>query len=96
MIYTIYSIALILFIIISFRIYKFLLKATDIMKYMFYILLYIVGILIVFQGMEKLITLFYKQVSPEETNFMFLVYLLATMVGFLSVAIITVKKLKKK
>jgi divalent metal cation (Fe/Co/Zn/Cd) transporter len=63
---------------------------------MFYILLYIVGILLAFQGIEMIIKHFYKLISPKETNFMLLVYLLATMIGFLSIAIITIRKLKKK
>jgi hypothetical protein len=55
-----------------------------------------VCILLVFQGLEKLMNYLYNPIPAKEMNFMFIVYLLATMTGFLSVAIITIKKLKKK
>ncbi len=62
---------------------------------MFYILLYIAGILLIFQGLEKLMKYIFEP-SAKEVSFMFLIYLLATMTGFLSIAIITIKKMRRK
>lgn len=95
MIYFIYSLLFIGFIIISFMLYRFLLKTTDIMKYMFFIILYIVGILLFFQAAEMIIIYWYDPISAKYLNFMFLTYLFATMIGFISISIITIKKLKK-
>lgn len=96
MIYFIYSLLFIGFIIISFMLYRFLLKTTDIMKYMFFIILYIIGILLFFQAAEMIINYWYDPIPAKYLNFMFLTYLFATMIGFLSISIITIKKLKKK
>jgi hypothetical protein len=96
MVYFIYSVFFTVFIIISFKLYKFLLKTTDIMKYMFYIILYVVGILLFFQAAEMIIKYLYNPIPAEYLNFMFLTYLFATMIGFISITIITIKKLKKK
>ncbi len=95
MIYTLYCSIFLIFIALSFRLYKILLKATDIMKYMFYTIFYVVGILITFQVVEKIVNNLFVP-TKKETGFMLLVYLLTTMIGFISVAIITIKKLKKK
>ncbi|MGM5631181.1 hypothetical protein O2K51_09775 [Apibacter raozihei] len=65
------------------------------MKYMFYTIFYVVGILITFQVVEKIVNNLFVP-TKKETGFMLLVYLLTTMIGFISVAIITIKKLKKK
>lgn len=96
MIYFIYSLLFIGFIIISFMLYRFLLKTTDIMKYMFFIILYIVGILLFFQAAEMIIIYWYDPIPSKYLNFMFLTYLFATIIGFISISIITIKKLKKK
>ncbi|WP_128330957.1 hypothetical protein [Apibacter sp. HY039] len=65
------------------------------MKYMFYTIFYVVGILITFQVVEKIVNNLFVP-TEKENGFMLLVYLLTTMIGFISVAIITIKKLKKK
>lgn len=95
MIYLIYSIVFLIFIFLSYQLTKILLKTPDIMKFIFYVLIYIVGILIFFQILEKILITIYK-VSKTELNFMFLMYLLTTMIAFLGIAIITIKKMKKK
>ena len=96
MVYLIYSIFFIVFVLISLKLYIFLLKTTDIMKFMFYIILYIVGILLFFQIAETFVKYFYDPIPDIYLNFMFLTYLFSTMIGFISISIITIKKLKKK
>ncbi|PQL91059.1 hypothetical protein C4S77_09395 [Apibacter adventoris] len=61
---------------------------------MFYTLLYIAGILIIFQVLDKILVNIFE-ISKKELNFMFLMYLLITMIAFLIIAIITIKKMKK-
>jgi len=95
MIYAIFILLFFIFFAASLWMWKILLKTPDIMKYLFFMLAYLVGILIVFQGAQKIVE---HTLSPTNTEvkFMFLVYLLATMISFLTIAIITIKKMKKK
>ncbi|MDR3272088.1 MAG: hypothetical protein LBT29_01195 [Flavobacteriaceae bacterium] len=95
MIYFLFILLFLAFLGVSFQVCKVLLKTPDIMKYLFFVLAYIVGILVVFQGAQKLAELFLSPIDTE-IKFMFLIYLLATMISFLAIAIVTIKKLKKK
>lgn len=94
MIYLIYSLLFLIFLSLSYKLSKILLKTSDIMKFMFYTLLYIAGILIIFQVLDKILVNIFE-ISKKELNFMFLMYLLITMIAFLIIAIITIKKMKK-
>jgi len=94
MIYAIFILLFLIFFAVSFWVWKILLKTPDIMKYLFFMLAYLAGILIVFQGAQKIVE---HTLSPTDTEikFMFLIYLFATIISFLAIAVITIKKMKK-
>lgn len=96
MLYAIFSILFIGFLLFSFWLYKYLLRMKDPMKFLFFVMVYIGLILIVFGGAGYLAEKIFNPMSITEFKFMVLVYLLSTICGFFNIAIIAVKKLRKK